>query len=190
LTKAIDIIGQRFARLFVMEDAGVDHRGKKLWLCRCDCGEVRIISSEYLRRGAVKSCGCYRKEAAKRFTTHGKKQTAEYRSWLAMKTRCYNPNEPFWHRYGGRGIKVCDRWRTSFENFFADMGQRPSFKHTLDRWPNYDGDYEPGNCRWATRSEQSANKAPYKHKQKHKRKSAVRAVIEQGALDENKKGPA
>lgn len=88
---------------------------------------------------------------------HGQTNSAEYRTWNAMIQRCTNPNRQGYHLYGGRGIKVCDRWRTSFANFLADVGYKPSRLHSLDRYPNKDGDYEPGNVRWATLSEQQRN---------------------------------
>lgn len=86
-----------------------------------------------------------------------KTQPSEYRVWSSMKNRCTNPRFVDWHLYGGRGIQVCGRWRASFADFFADVGLRPSPKHTLDRWPNGDGNYEPGNVRWATPLEQGRN---------------------------------
>lgn len=93
--------------------------------------------------------------------THGMARSVEYRTWWRMKTRCENPNSTSYKNYGGRGIRVCDRWQ-SFENFYADLGDRPSPKHSLDRYPDNDGDYKPGNCRWATKSEQFENRRPYK----------------------------
>jgi hypothetical protein len=93
--------------------------------------------------------------------THGHarkgKQTGTYLSWKEMKKRCANPNQKYWKNYGGRGIRVCDRWLNSFENFLADMGERPEGT-SIDRYPNNDGNYEPGNCRWATRKQQRANR--------------------------------
>jgi len=89
--------------------------------------------------------------------THGQSYSSEYRIWHNMRTRCRNPKSPNFHRYGGRGISVCARWNR-FANFFEDMGPRPSSEHSLDRYPNNDGNYEPGNCRWATRDEQNRNK--------------------------------
>lgn len=157
----VDITGQRFGQWMVVKLAGrkPTTRGKHrlLWLCRCACGNSGYLTSGTLRFGASKSCGCNRVEVAlKNFRTHGKTGSPEHVSWKAMHTRCVNPNQPEWHRYGGRGIKMCDRWR-KFENFLADMGQKPTPSHQLDRI-NTDGDYAPDNCRWATTVEQQRNK--------------------------------
>lgn len=161
-----DLTGQRFGRLTVIELAPKPWRGASSdWLCRCDCGAETIGCSGSLVRGITRSCGCIRREritAAN--TTHGLVGTAEYQSWSAMKARCTNSNDPAYPRYGGRGISVCDRWQ-KFENFLADMGPRPggnaipwSERTTLDRIDN-DGNYEPGNCRWADWATQRTNKS-------------------------------
>ena len=107
-----------------------------------------------VRNGWSKSCGCYQHEVQ---TKHGMWKSTEYRVWAGMKQRCHNPACKHFLRYGGRGISVCQRWRDSFQDFLADVGRRPSMRHSLDRWPNNDGNYEPGNTRWATREEQRAN---------------------------------
>lgn len=125
-------------------------------VCICDCGQRVVVSRDHLRSGHTKSCGCSLKEfvgAAK--TTHGKSKTAEYFVWSNMVQRCTNPKKERYPRYGGRGIKVCERWNV-FVNFIADMGPRPSLQHSIDRIDN-DGNYEPGNCRWATRKQQQSN---------------------------------
>jgi len=140
-----------------------------LWKCICDCGNVGFIPTHSLRLNKSKSCGCdkpdkireaHRKKPHKKYIETA---TKEYRTYSHMKTRCYNPNYDKFHRYGGRGIKVCDRWLESFDNFFADMGLAPSPKHSIDRINN-DGNYEPSNCKWSTQSEQTRNKTHHKRK--------------------------
>lgn len=148
-----DMTGQRFGRLVALAYAGSEK-----WSCRCDCGAEHVTAGADLRRGKAQSCGCLQIEVAKTGDcrrTHGMADSPEYRSWTAMVRRCTDSSAAGYHRYGGRGITVCDRWIDSFEAFYADMGPRPRGT-TLDRREN-DGNYEPGNCRWATRQEQAGN---------------------------------
>ena len=134
-----------------------------LWLCRCDCGQERVISASNLQSGHTTSCGCEQRRATSDANaTHRQSHTSEHNTWCWMKDRCCNPNNANYPHYGGRGIKICERWLNSFENFFADMGKRPA-GCSIDRYPNNDGNYEPGNCRWATRSEQGRNRGRYNH---------------------------
>lgn len=150
-----DLVGRRFSRLTVTAFVGI--RGayqQSVWRCRCDCGREKIVSGSNLRSDEVRSCGCLIRDTVRgRCLTHGKTHTPEYRIWLGMKARCADLRDK---RYGGRGIAVCDRWRTSFEAFLRDMGTRPTPEHSLDRLENARG-YEPGNVRWATRLEQGRN---------------------------------
>lgn len=155
----VDITGQRFGRLVVVrptQNKGMFTR----WECKCDCGNTVLTYTNGLRSGHAKSCGCLKNELAKkRSTVHGgtthTTHSPTYHSWRAMITRCTNPKNIAFPYYGARGISVCDRWRT-FAHFLDDMGERPEGM-TIDRKEN-DGNYEPNNCRWATRAEQDSNK--------------------------------
>lgn len=160
-----DISEQRFGRLVVKWPAGrirPDRSVRPIWLCLCDCGNIYLAQGYLLRRGTTKSCGCLRRESSqkngKAKIRHGHASgtpTREYRTWEGMIQRCTNSNIKQWKDYGGRGITVCTRW-LRFENFLKDMGSRP-IGLTLDRRDN-DGNYEPSNCRWATRLEQQHNR--------------------------------
>lgn len=130
-------------------------------MCRCDCGYIKKIFSTHVLTGRTKSCGCYRLEVK---TIHGNATptvgiSRTYNSWRSTKARCYQKKQPYYFNYGGRGIKMCDRWKNSFENFLADMGKRPPGKF-LDRI-DVDKDYKPGNCKWVTRAESSSNERRY-----------------------------
>lgn len=154
-------VGQTLGRLSVEEYLPRCRKTGELarFKCKCDCGnEVIVNASNLLRKNkGTRSCGCLVSEtSSKNQTTHGKSKSSEWLAWRNMKTRCCDVNHKAYLRYGGRGIKVCERWLDSFENFFEDMGEKPSPRHTLERKNNSEG-YEPGNCVWATRKAQSRN---------------------------------
>ncbi len=161
MTAMVNMSGRTFTRLEVLARIGTSNDGQALWECRCSCGAVVRVTGGHLRTGHTRSCGCLHQDQGAPYVKHGQYKSRTYRSWAAMKNRCSDPNIPAFHRYGGRGIRVCELWM-SFENFLADMGERPLGK-SLDRYPNNDGNYEPSNCRWATPREQVHNRHQRTH---------------------------
>jgi hypothetical protein len=164
-----DLTGQRFGRLKVRWPAGIGGH-HVYWLASCRCGNLTIVKGTHLTSGGVQSCGCLVRDTSRELIRrkhpclrHGDAKkghvTAEHVCWQSMRRRCENPKDGSYKNYGARGIKVCPRWHV-FENFLADMGRKPSPQHSIDRFPDNDGNYEPGNCRWATRSQQMLNRRP------------------------------
>lgn len=171
--KFIDISGQRFGRLIAISSVRKEGDTRAHWKCICDCGGEAVASGKSLRKGGVRSCGCLGREwskhlgsnpefVAKRAAkiakhgegTHGKR-TPEYKTWLSIKARCNTPSHKDYSNWGGRGIRVCPEWESSFEAFLADMGRKPTPSHQIDR-RDPDGNYEPENCHWVTPTEQAA----------------------------------
>lgn len=150
-----DITGQKFGRLTVLELSTNMSSHMRRWICECECGNIVERIGSRLKSGMSTSCGCWKNE---KNSTHGMSGTTEYSTYMGMIHRCNNPNAEWYHRYGGRGIKVCDRWLESFENFFDDMGLKPSPELTIEREDN-DGDYTPENCSWETSGVQSLNRS-------------------------------
>lgn len=159
MAKLIEMVGQRFGRLVVVGRAENSKAGHIRWKCQCDCGSTTTVGGTELRSGHTSSCRCLSIEIMRaRCFKHGQHhENREYRTWCAMKQRCANPNHADYADYGGRGIRVCDEWQSSFIAFLRDVGRCPSDRHSIDRFPNNDGNYEPGNTRWATPIQQGRN---------------------------------
>lgn len=150
-------VGDVYNRLTAIRFNGRDEQGRAQWLWKCECGNENVSDAYRVKNGRAISCGCHRnKLASERLLKHGMTKTKTHYCWLSMISRCHRPGASHYDDYGGRGIKVCDRWRNSFEAFHADMGTAPPGR-SIDRI-NVNGDYEPGNCKWSTQSEQCRNK--------------------------------
>lgn len=159
--KFIDLTGRVFERLTVVKRAANWTRRSPYWVCRCRCGTETTVTRSNLVSGATRSCGCLHNDQlaaiGRSNKTHGFTKSSTYVTWTAMKRRCFDVQHKDYSNYGARGITVCARWKNSFEAFLADMGARPRGT-SIDRFPNRNGNYEPGNCRWATPSEQTVNR--------------------------------
>jgi hypothetical protein len=158
--RRINWTGKRVGRLIVLERAGkrTGQYPTWMWKCLCDCGNETVTTSDSLRSGKTFSCGCRHRENVLSRATHNLSGSSEYRIWTQIKRRCDCPNFHSYASYGGRGITMCRRWRRSFKAFLTDVGNRPSQQHSIDRYPDNDGNYEPGNVRWATVKQQNRNR--------------------------------
>jgi hypothetical protein len=171
--KLIDKTGNRYGKLLVLRK----HETPRMWLCVCDCGNEKLVTGSNLASGAIRSCGClatqwassmgsnpeYIHRRSEKLVKHGEKRrsgaTVEYKTWLVMKRRCYDEKYKDFETWGGRGIRVCERWRNSFPAFLKDMGRRPEGSFSIDR-KNENRDYSPDNCRWATPLQQGEHMRP------------------------------
>lgn len=155
------LVGEKFTRWTVISEESLPGERRR-FLCRCECGNEKIVDGPSLRIGASRSCGCLIGDTAKRVLTkhgdnRGNKPVPEYVAWTSMKNRCTNQKCGRYDDYGGRGIRVCPEWTASYEAFLVHVGRRPGPEYSLDRYPDNDGNYEPGNVRWATREQQRIN---------------------------------
>jgi hypothetical protein len=157
MSRALDLTGQRYGQLVVLEFVGRLDNYAATWRVRCDCGNERVVLQGNLRQGRTRSCGCGIGKNAKHGHNRRQQRTPEYNAWTNMKSRCLNPRHPHYKYYGGRGITVQPEWLESFEAFLRDVGNRPGPGYSLDR-VDVDGNYEPGNVRWATALQQRHNR--------------------------------
>lgn len=169
----IDLHGKRFGRLVVIRKGRHDNSPQTRWFCRCDCGGSTTARSQDLRQGKTGSCGCLHNELLRKMATkHGLSHTSEHSIWRGMIDRCTNPRNPGYRYYGGMGVSVCDEWMESFEKFLKHIGRRPDPKLSIDRIDCF-GNYEPGNVRWATRSQQAYNQRRWHKKHERERNASV-----------------
>jgi hypothetical protein len=179
MREALDLTGRRFGRLTVIHRVYSSYAARPTWFCQCDCGNSKIVRGANLKTGSVASCGCLVKERIISMnTTHGLSHVPEYNVWTGMIKRCHVPSNKDYPRYGGRGITVCDRWKESFEDFYLDMGPRPSAEHSIEREDNSKG-YGPGNCKWATPVEQTRNRSITKWVEHNGRKITISQLAEE-----------